>query len=143
MSNCKLTDLQKTILREFMNHTISEKEFCEKFGMDEKEFARLIKNDKEETIFSQTLSEDELRAVSGGMFKDCDRNLDEMCGYLYKEKDPQYPCVNMHHRGIYEDGGFPNCTSGVEDGSYCWTNDACYGAAIVYDGMIECHKAWR
>ena len=89
----------------------------------------------EEMVSAQELSDDELETVSGGF---CGLN-----GNCDKPQDYElHHCVRQSHRDIYE-GGFANCASTVEDDSWCDTNDACYGCQVVYDGMGECHKAWR
>lgn len=85
---------------------------------------------KEEEVFEQKLSEDEMKYVAGGERGkgDCER--------------AGARCTIENCRPIYEDG-FPNCAATVEDSSFCYENDACFGEAIVYKGMRECHKAWK
>ena len=41
-----------------------------------------------------------------------------------------------------------NCAATVEDGSWCWSNDACDDYSVDYQGMhiyliSDCHKAWE
>ena len=92
----------------------------------------------EDKVFDQELSMDELASVSGGS----EPNLSE----------DYWHCSDSNRRDIYgrywKDGeyqidGFPHCTATVEDESWCFTNDACYLAAVCYDGMKNCSKAWR
>lgn len=83
-------------------------------------------SDKE--VFEQEIDNDELENVSGGYeIKDSDENN----------------CTRYHIRNIYAGSGFPNCAAGVEDGSLCSTNDACYKVAVKYKEMTDCSKAWR
>jgi hypothetical protein len=141
MSDYKLTDAQKAVLRESMNSPISEKELCEKLGMDVKTFSRFMKDEKRMSVFQQALSEDELEAASGGKLA-CDILMRfALCG-LNGSPDEQDPCINTYHRGIY-DSGFPNCAATVDDGSWCEVNDACYNVSVVYKDMRDCHKAWK
>lgn len=91
---------------------------------------------KEEEVFDQPVSEEDLGAVSGGRDADEDN------------------CVVSFSRDIYGGGGFPNCAATVEEGSWCWDNDACNESAVVYRGMhayvtrpdgskkYNCEKAW-
>jgi hypothetical protein len=93
---------------------------------------------REDDVFGQELSVEDLDAAAGGVDSDSDIRH----------------CVQKHARSIYE-GGFPNCAATVEDGSQCGTNDACYNDAIVYwdvkgrpgdgpyAGESNCEKAWR
>ena len=141
MSDYKLTDAQKAVLRESMNSPISEKELCEKLGMDDNTFSRFMKDEKRMSVFRQALSEDELEAASGGKFN-CDKLMRlALCG-LNGGPGEQDPCFKTYHRGIY-DGGFPSCAATVEDGSWCDENDACYTVSVVYKDMRDCHKAWK
>ncbi|MBE5999418.1 MAG: hypothetical protein E7237_07395 [Sarcina sp.] len=88
--------------------------------------------EKERQIFEQELSREELEAISGGFHQ---RKTD-------KPDADTDDCTSLLNRDIYEDG-FPNCTATVEDGSWCARGDACYGNAIGYLNMKDCHKAWR
>lgn len=109
--------------------------------MDQKAFGEYMKTmavKTENEVFSQKVSDTELSETSGGL---CGLNGYGPC------KKPQYDydsvhCVDMFKRDIY-DGGFPNCAATVEDGSWCKTNDACYSAAVDYQGMNDCAKAWQ
>ena len=80
---------------------------------------------QEKEVFEQEVSTDEIEAVAGG---DCER--------------VQARCTVETIRWIYENS-FPDCAATVEDGSWCYESDACYGEAILYYGMTECHKAWK
>ena len=94
---------------------------------------------REEEVFDQELSMDELDAAAGGYAKPCaalgwDDNRDD--------------CVENHYRLIYGGGGFPNCAATVEDGSWCGTNDACRSQAVEYKDIKgnqsdNCKKAWH
>ncbi len=77
------------------------------------EIERCKAKGKEEAVFTQDLSSEEMESVSGG------RRLN-----------------------IY-DGGFPNCAATVESGSWCGSNDACHTWSIIYVGMSDCSKAWK
>ncbi|MBR1876952.1 MAG: hypothetical protein IJ805_07585 [Lachnospiraceae bacterium] len=77
-----------------------------------------IKTDmKEEEVFSQKVSDDELSKVAGG-----NNAGDE-------------PCIQNTYRDIHNDG----CATTVGDGSWCSTNDACVVNAIMYYNMENCH----
>ena len=87
-------------------------------------------NEKEQEIFNQELSQDELDAITGGTDRDA------------------YNCIQSWIRDIYGNRelniyNFPNCAATVEDGSHCDTNDACWTFAVDYKNMKECRKAWR
>ena len=77
----------------------------------------------EKEVFNQSVSEEEMNSVAGG------------------EGEQNLTCVDQLVRNIYA-GGFPNCASTVEDGSECWTNDACIADAVDYQGMKVCMRAW-
>ena len=84
---------------------------------------------KENEVFDQHLSLDDLDAAAGGsFFQTADRDSEN--------------CTETEHRPIYGGKGFPNCAATVEDGSWCGTNDACRVDAIVYRDMGSCAKAW-
>ena len=92
---------------------------------------------KEDEVFDQELSLDDLDAAAGGS-GDC--NEPSVCG------QPSYDsCTRNHYRQIYGGGGFPNCAATVEDGSWCGENDACNECAIEYKGFrsSSCEKAWE
>lgn len=95
---------------------------------------------REDEVFDQALSVEDLDAVSGGT----------------NEEDRQAAsienCVELDRRLIYGGGGFPNCAATVEDGSMCHRNDACYTYAVRYADVSRwndfakddlCAKAWR
>ena len=105
---------------------------------------------REDGIFSQELSLDDLDAAAGGHVRtgagrSCGSNARSTLDFATggPEDGDTSNCVNHNRRPIYGGGGFPNCAATVEDGSYCSTNDACYKAAILYDGRTDCAKAWR
>ena len=77
----------------------------------------------EKEIFEQKVCEEELEAVAGG-----------------KENDMDH-CEKALFRDIRA-GGFPNCASGVEAGSHCFTNDACEAIAVMYTNMMVCSYAF-
>ena len=85
---------------------------------------------RENEIFAQSVSVDELDAASGGnFFHDSDADGDN--------------CVQTNFRDVYGGNGFPHCAATVEDGSFCNYNDACHIDSVVYVGMKDCAKAWR
>ena len=93
--------------------------------------ANMENDPKAKEILDQEIALDQLDAVAGGLGDESEDN-----------------CRRDHSRNIYGGKGFPNCANTVEDESWCYDNDACYGAAIAYTGMegcggIDCHKAWR
>ena len=95
---------------------------------------------KENEVFNQELSIDDLDAAAGGEYNELGKALFG----AEKHDDDIENCVEDHRRQIYGGGGFPNCAATVEDGSHCGTNDACYGSAIVYKGTgSSCPKAWK
>ena len=95
-------------------------------------------SDQEKEILAQEISEEDLSEVAGGKWD------------LYN-----FNCTNNHRRQMHlkeEFTGqgvshyvpyFPNCAATVEDGSWCWSNDACLDEAVVYEGMNKCSKAWE
>ena len=125
----ELTQEQKAILTEALKNPSSDKELFEKLGgVDKAKFEKYIKAhsaEMEEEVMEQTLSLDELAQVAGG-------------------GDPSdVNCtIHVYGRNIYQ-GGFPNCASGVEDGSWCGQNDACYNISVIYKFMNDCDKAWH
>ena len=76
----------------------------------------------EKEVFIQKVSDEEMEAVAGG-----------------KEGRE---CSGEFERHIYYPS-FPNCAATVEDGSNCWSNDACFVNSVVYMGMQDCAKAWE
>lgn len=127
----ELTEEQKATLTETLEDPISDRELFKKLGdVDEGKFAQYLKAvdaEKEDEVLAQPLSPDELEAVSGGD----------------QDADPAN-CARYFERNIYL-GGFPNCAATVEDGSFCYENDACYHVSVCYWGIQEgdCQKAWR
>lgn len=89
----------------------------------------------EKEVFEQEISEEELEDVAGGstLRKFRSRKLD---------RSVSYKCTIAERRNIY-DGGFPNCAQSVEDGSFCFDNDACFSSAVKYVQMNSCTKAWQ
>ncbi len=82
---------------------------------------------KEANVFKQTVSEEELKAISGGDW------LEEV-----------NTCDDITIRNIYGGNGFPNCASTVEMDSWCLLSDACAGAAIIYwSDTHTCYKAYE
>lgn len=130
----EVADDQKALLAEALNGSINEKALFEKLGVDEGKFAEFMKvlaGDIEEQVLGQELSPDEMEAIAGG-YKDgidCDSSSSANC-------------KNWNIRNIYE-GGFPNCASTVEDGSWCGENDACWASAVAYKKMKDCNRAWK
>ena len=93
---------------------------------------------KEEEVFAQSLSDEELESVNGG-------GVDYwiICGETEGSESDINNCVRTQYRNIYGGVGFANCAATVEDGSWCSSNDACYSAAVGYENMKDCAKAWR
>ncbi len=131
LQNLDLTPAQIAILRETKEEEINEPELSKKLGMDEEHFAKLMRSlraFREENVFRQEVSDAELIAVSGG-----------------EHKDPTYTrdiCEKTNMWRI-DDPSFPSCNSTVEDGSWCYENDACWGDSIVYVNMKKCRRAWE
>ncbi|MGX8715691.1 MAG: hypothetical protein ACSW8A_08050 [Lachnospiraceae bacterium] len=95
-------------------------------------------SEKEEKVFAQELSEEELAETAGGLFP----------VNSGPDPAPKDNCTESDHRDIYGGNGFPNCAASVEEGSLCWSNDACNRSAIIYTGMEDCfandcNKAWK
>ena len=110
----EIAEEKKTMIIEAFNKRLLEKELFEKLGVDEIKFFTFIKAlRREEEVFDQDVSEEELLAVAGG-------RKDENC-----TDSRTCDCVQVHFRKIYENG-FPNCLSSVEDGSWCSEADACF-----------------
>ena len=134
-----LTEEQKTFLDENFGK-LKEKDLFQKLSeigpkTDEKTFAEYLSglaSEIEADVFQQNVSEEELEGTSGGQ--------NESNGTV---GEPYYfRCEKSHHRYIYK-GGFPNCATTVEDGSWCWSADACYLDDINYQEMKRCTKAWE
>ena len=89
----------------------------------------------EEEVFEQEVSKEELENAAGG----------RVHGNFYHHPSTtstKYGCTKYQVRNIYE-GGFPNCAATVEDGSFCYENDACFSMAVNYSHMESCSKAWQ
>lgn len=120
----ELTEEQKAALEEAAGKPVSEKELYEKLGnIDEKAFAEFLKaasGTKEEAVFSQEVSAEEMASAAGGHWypgdSDCTRQT--------------YHTINY-------------CAATVEDGSWCRSNDACYSDEVRYVEMQRCQKAWK
>lgn len=94
-------------------------------------------SEQEKKILSQELSGEDLAEVSGGwdVYNDDCKNNHNRQMYMKTE----FIGEGVSHSVPY----FPNCAATVEDGSWCWSNDACLEEAVVYVGMNSCTKAWR
>lgn len=110
-----------------------------------------VKKSREEAVFVQEVSDDELEAVAGGQ----EPWEDYACAQSYfRDAVHINNCINLQNRQIYLDYWneethnwelrkiFPNCANTVEDGSWCDTNDACVFNAVKYLGNVDCNKAW-
>ena len=116
--------------------------------MQEIEFLNSIRQKynikREDEVFAQELSLDDLNAAAGGC--DVPNGFADALAFAFTggpEDSDTSNCTNHNRRPIYSGNGFPNCSATVEDGSRCGRNDACYSAAVKYDGMGQCHKAWQ
>ncbi len=99
---------------------------------------------REEEVFGQDLSMDDLDAAAGGRRKNEYRDNQGNICYAPAGVDPDPGnCSMINRRQIYGGGGFPNCAATVGDGSWCGTNDACNKNAVEYYGKKDCGKAWR
>ncbi len=76
---------------------------------------------KEEAVFMQEVSLDEMEGAAGG-------------------QDGDFRPIDVDIRG---GKGFPNCKATVESGSWCGTNDACKVWHVRYQGMDDCDLAWK
>lgn len=87
---------------------------------------------REDEVFGQELSLDDLDAAAGGSIdSDGAPGRDELCDDAH-----QNFCDDQHFRPIHA------CAATVESGSNCWSNDACYQSAVVYQGMTtDCGRA--
>ena len=85
---------------------------------------------RDNEVFAQSVSLDDLDAVSGG-------------GLWHDDDHDSNNCIQTSFRQIRGGNGFPNCAATVEDGSFCNYNDACIIDSIRYLGLKECGKAWR
>ena len=86
---------------------------------------------KEQEIMNQEMSFDEMETVAGGRCFDHHQNTG--CASEFSE----------HSRLFRNPDGTPNCEATVEDGSWCSSNDACYGSNdVAYLGLQNCAKAW-
>lgn len=88
---------------------------------------------REEGVFGQELSMDDLDAAAGGDFS-----------YATKSEYNRDNCSSVHYRLLYGGGGFPNCAATVGRDSCCIDNDACYGNAVAYvDMKTDCGRSWE
>ncbi len=87
--------------------------------------------EREEKVFDQELSAEELNGVAGGS-----SDAPYYCSSTITQ------CKINKDRNIYVPS-FPNCAATVEDGSWCDDNDACYDSAVKYHPLKNCSKAWR
>lgn len=78
---------------------------------------------KEEAVFVQNVSLDEMEGVAGGQQED--------------------QIFVSRQRNIYGGKGFANCAATVESGSWCHSNDACWEYEVVYTNRTYCAKAWE
>ena len=99
-------------------------------------YLREVMSKNEDKVFSQKVSEDELNTTIGGFCGTAPNSCD------WWAADELDRCTRTQRRYIYKNG-FPNCAATVEDGSWCWDNDACYTDAVLYQDMVDCAKAWR
>lgn len=134
----ELTQEQKALIMEAAEKDMPDKELFEKLGgsIDERIFKNFLLAAKENDVFKQELSKEELNAVTGAGTKEknTDRCVQELNRNIYGE---------FWEGGNYYSLGFPDCAATVESGSSCWMNDACSYTAVVYGGKKECSKAWR
>lgn len=79
---------------------------------------------RENDIFAQELSLDDLEAAAGGVV---------IIAQGSSESDINN-CVMEEVRNLYGGNGFPNCANTVSNSGECDENDACYHCAIVYEG---------
>ena len=91
--------------------------------MSKKENNEIRTGMSEEEVFGQKISDEELSSVAGG----------EECFNPHVEYDSNH-CTEIQYRNIHELG----CQSTVEDGSDCWSGDACWDTKIIYTGMENC-----
>ena len=131
---------KREAIREMIEAGVPEKEFVEKLGIDDeklvKRFLRILHDLEEKDVFSQELSKEELAQVAGGASLEETPCLQSFNRYLYKGCDSNWA------RPI-DIPKFPNCAATVEDGSFCWSADACFEQAVMYGPMRNCTKAWK
>jgi hypothetical protein len=132
---------KKMASKEKLDQAISVLNQCSDAQLDE--FINMMEKKKEEGVFGQELSMDELDAAAGGGSD----SMAEQVGSILSHDDDENDCTESLRRDIYGGSGFANCAATVENGSKCGSNDACYSAAVVYQGMdcsvFDCTKAWR
>ena len=138
MANMGLTGERKRFLEKDFGNVI-ERDLLQKLSETDpgaeknsfEEYFSVIASKIEAGVFQQDVSEEELPGISRGRSE------------TYSLAEPEYEhCDDNYYRYIYR-GGFPNCAATVEDGSWCWNSDACYGDGVVYKDMTECKKAWK
>ena len=133
-----LTEAQKAFLTENFRK-MTDRELYQKLNeigpeTDEQSFSEWIHeavSKAEKDVFSRNVSEEELESTAGGALGG------PICADGFN-----VDCRNVEYRDIYKNG-FPNCASTVEDGSWCWSADACYAAQVEYQNMNDCSKAWK
>ena len=134
-----LTGEQKALVNDVLENKIKESELFEKLGIEEEKINAFLKaaaKAKEEEVFSQDVSAEELGTISGGS------------SIVLDGDDDTSNCVELQKRKIYGGRGFPNCAATVESGSWCGKSDACTNYAVVYDDihgcfLADCHKSWK
>ena len=140
-----MTEKQKAFLEENFRK-MNDRELMQKlseFGpeTDEAAFAEALR-EIESDVFDQSVSEEELAFASGGSSYPCGSISEKNCEEVWRE-EPTDNCSHNMYRDIYGGNGFANCAATVEDGSFCYDNDACYRIQVKYTNRKDCWKAWQ
>ena len=90
---------------------------------------------REQEILNQEMSQDEMETVAGGWGNNC---LDG-----HQKKTCDWNTAIAYGRPLRNPDGSMNCSATVEDGSHCWSDDACYRQEVEYMGLTDCSKAWQ
>ena len=100
---------------------------------------------KEQEIMNQEMSKDEMETVAGGGPGnwDCTGTENSDCIQEHYKMTCDSGNSLKYGRYFYRQDGSPNCAATVEEGSWCGSDDACYGNEVQYLGLTDCAKAWK
>ncbi len=135
-----ISDEQKAAIQSALDNSGSEKELFEKLGVDEGKFKSFMQSfrkefNREERVFAQEVSSEELAVVTGGSKTGCWTGAVRSC--LVQQ-------VRYMHYDYYDGNAqFPNCAKTVEQDSWCFESDACYSNAVLYLEMNKCQISWE
>ena len=90
---------------------------------------------KEDQVFAQELSSEDLVAATGGARTGCWSGNETTC-LVQQTRQMYYDRYNPSAK-------FPNCAKTAEKDSWCTQSDACIYGAILYLGLNQCQVSWE